>query len=612
MLLHAHARKGILRRPFALLAAVPLAAAALVTTPAAATAATTVSDLPFEVDSSNQAGWWNPVDSADGTTYVAFDAPGPTAATHEVHVAAQSADGSWQAGCLHDASGTCATFADDNGHNQPSIAVDGAGDIHVFTSMHNEAWHYFRSTEAGDVGSLVDASAAMPDQGAGITYPVTTSSPDGDVYALVRVGRDDRGARTGGLYRYDVEEGTWSLETVVGDARGSAFYPDDLEVDDRGRVHILFEWSQFPASPSRHLGSYAVYDPSTGAFQDAAGATLEAPLTPDSGGAVVYQPLIEGEDADSYAPALQSAKMSIHANALDGIVYRFREAGTGASDGYVVKYATWQGGSWSLESLIDGAELDGAETVAALGATRAGGTSRVYAVVQTNSCVTGSLSSVVVGERRPGSGSWSFGLVGEPASNPQRLGAVTDERGTDHVYITTPAEGRLQVADLPRHGLLDGSTAADLVASLRGTDDRENVALGSDVTVSSQNRDDTGGALAVDGSCIDASRWISAPDDADPTLTAEWGEDREVDTVRIRSGYTGGDGAASVLRSATVELRTADGWTQVGALEGNTDAAWETSFDAVSADAVRILITDPSSSAVDVARIYEVEALAAG
>ena len=58
----------------------------------------TVEDLPFRVDASNQAGWWNPIDEVDGIAYFAYNAPGPTAATHQVHVAARSQDGTWTDG----------------------------------------------------------------------------------------------------------------------------------------------------------------------------------------------------------------------------------------------------------------------------------------------------------------------------------------------------------------------------------------------------------------------------------------------------------------------------------------------------------------------------------
>lgn len=596
-------------------AAVPAAAGPAATGPAGAAAArhaAQVDELPFTVDSSNQAGWWKPIDVVGGVTYVASNAPGPTAATHEVHVAARGADGIWTDGCLRAADGSCATFVDDNGHNQPSIVVDGAGNVHAFVSMHHEQWNYFRTTTPGDVTSLVDVSAQMPDQDLAITYPVTARGADGDVYVMARAGADQRQARTGNLYRFDTAAGTWSRVAVIADAVGHSFYPDDLKVGTDGRVHVLWEWGPWPADPSRHLGSYAVYDPADGSFRDVTGATLTTPITPATPGAVVYQPYVDGEDIGSYWPALQTAKLSVQGDELDGIAYRFRTEGVTAFDGYDVRFARWDGAAWQRETVLDLARLGpGVETSAAIETTSAGATTRVYAVVETTSCVTGQQSAVVRAEQVRGESTWRFGTVGEPQPGAQRLSAVTAPAGTDQLYVTVPSAGQLFHAALPRTGGTPaGTTAAQVVADLRGEATGMNVARGAAVTVSSTLRADTGGELAVDGSCTDASRWISALDDTQPALTADWGTATAVDTVRVRSGYSKATGTADVLRDFSVELHTAAGWVPVGQVSGNTQGTVTLTFPAVTADQARLLVTDPSASATDVARVYEVEVLA--
>ena len=275
--------------------AVAALALGLVVAPSASatvSSATTVEELPFAVDSSNQAAWWNPLDVVGETTFFAFNAPAAQAARHEVHLASRSADGAWTEGCLRASAQTaCVTFVDDNGHNQPSIVVDGDGIIHAFVSMHNEQWNYFRSDTAGDVRTMVDRTATMPDLDVDITYPVTARGADGDAWVLVRTGTDADGAREGVLYRYDRAAGAWTRETTIAAAKGYSFYPDDLEVSPDGRVHVLWEWGPFPADPARHLGSYAVYDPATGSLTDAAGATLVAPITPATAGSVIGPPV---------------------------------------------------------------------------------------------------------------------------------------------------------------------------------------------------------------------------------------------------------------------------------------------------------------------------------
>ena len=97
---------------------------------------------------------------------------------------------------------------------------------------------------------------------------------------MVRVGADPQARRDGVLYHYDPAIGTWTRETTIAAAVNHSFYPDDLEVDADGRVHVLWEWGPWPADPYRHLGSYAVYDPATGGFRDVAGQALPTPIRP--------------------------------------------------------------------------------------------------------------------------------------------------------------------------------------------------------------------------------------------------------------------------------------------------------------------------------------------
>src|SRR5690606_27396920 len=98
----------------------------------------------------------------------------------------RQSDGSLVTDCLRLSSGACAEYIDDGGHNQPTIAVDGNGVIHAFVSMHNDSWNYFRSTTAGDVTTMVEQSAEVPDGELGFTYPVAATAPNGDVYLMAR------------------------------------------------------------------------------------------------------------------------------------------------------------------------------------------------------------------------------------------------------------------------------------------------------------------------------------------------------------------------------------------------------------------------------------------
>ncbi|MFE5337430.1 BNR-4 repeat-containing protein [Isoptericola sp. NPDC056573] len=622
----------------ALVAGTSLAGAASAA-PAGVTAqgkhAETIEQLPYPVDRSNNAGWWTPLDVVDGVTYMAFDSPAADAARHEVHVAAKGADGAWTVGCLRADDGSCATFLDDSGHDQPSIVVDGEGTIHAFVSMHHVPWQYYRSTTPGDVTSLVDASADLPDQGVPMTYPVTARGADGDAYVMVRGGRDEATVRDGRLYRFDTAAGTWSRVAVFASGTGASVYPDDLEVGTDGRLHVLWEWHRWAAGPYRHLGSYAVYDPKDDSWHDAAGNALSTPIAPSAGGAVVYQPFTDGESLQTDGPTVQTAKLAVHGDTLAGVVYRYAAVkADGTPDRFDVRFAQWDGSAWQRETVIDADDLGaGTDTVAALDATSAAGTTRAYAVVQ--GTVDGQVRTQVVrAERGLDGGQWRFAGLGDVQVGQQRLAARTirtgPSSGTDVLYVSAaesgPTSGTLFHARVPRTGgPLVGSPIADVVAGVRGGDGGEdggdpgtpgptgNLALGGTVTASSALRTDTGGDKAVDGLLTDASRWISAVDDATPTLTVAWDDAAPVASVRVHSGYRAAvDPASAVLRDFTVELHTATGWVEVGSVTGSTSGTVTVPTPGVTADQVRLVATDPSASETDVARVFEIEVLAAG
>ncbi|MBB2915141.1 hypothetical protein FHS43_006461 [Streptosporangium becharense] len=598
-------------------AALPATAQAAPDRQAGRAPAPAVEKLPFPVDTSNQAGWWRPLDRFKGVTYFAYNAPVTAAGQHEVHVAARGTDGTWTSGCLRTAAGACVAYGDDVGHNQPSIVVDGEGHIHAFVSMHNHPWRYYRTTRAGDVTSLVDASADMPDGESRFTYPVTVRGGDGDAYVMVRTDQDTLGRRSGRLYRFDTATHAWSRVAVIASANGHSFYPDDLKVDPRGRVHILWEWGPWPASALRHLGSYLVYNPADGSFRDVSGTERTVPVTPDAGEPVVYQPYAEGETITSESPAMQTAKIALKGNRLHGIAYRYRPAtGGGNFAGFDVRYATWNGSAWTRETVADRTEAGPAvETSAAIDATHSAGKTRIYFVAQATGC-GGVRSQVVVAERAASGGPWRFTTVGDPQRDLQRLRALPHPSGTDVLYVTAPladgGRGGLWHASVPRAGgPVTGKTFPQITQELLGGDPTgTNLALGAQVTVSSALRADTGGDKAVDGLCTDASRWISAQGDTAPTITVDLGSPAAIDRVRVQTGYTRAPvPGTDVLRDFTVEARVDGQWQEIGRVTGNTSGTVTVDAGDVQADQVRLLITDPSGNALDVARVFEIEVI---
>ena len=403
-------------RRVALVAATAMAAA-LVAVPAnAAPAAVTL--VPYPVDSSNQAAWWSPLDTYNAYAYLAFNEPGTQAGTHRVAIARRDGSGAWSRLPVMNGSAQ-AEYTDDDGHNQPSIARDGSGRFHVFASMHNNAWRYFRSDTVG--GNPTAHGADLPDQGVGVTYPVLSTAPNGDLYLIARLDGTQAAGRSGRLYRWNDAAATWTRVAVFAESANRAVYPDDLQFDAAGNLHILWEWGLWPATAFRHQLSYLVYHPATGAFTDHAGAPVTVPVS--TGTADVIQPVEAGEvyqGNDGTGPAVQSAKLTLD-GASPKVAYRYR--GTGV---FAVRYAYVSGGAWARETVYDAAQ-----TSAAVDITWAGD-KRVYFATAAGAMYVAT---------KPGT-AWSTAAV-VPGRPITRFAVERTPAGVDVLYLVDLTDLRL-------------------------------------------------------------------------------------------------------------------------------------------------------------------------
>ncbi|MFC4852276.1 BNR-4 repeat-containing protein [Actinophytocola glycyrrhizae] len=389
--------------------------------------------VPYRVDASNQAGWWRPLDELNGSLYVAYNAwggPGPTNGgagdTHTVYIGRKAPDGTWTRGCLKAGGGACAVYPDDIGHKQPSIAVDGDGYIHAFVAMHGDNWIYYRSAAPGDVTTMVNRSADLPDQGDQYTYPNLTRVDNGDVYLVIRAYPEGR------LYRWDNAANRWTRTAVFARSPGYVAYPDDVAGDGNGNLHISWEWAYGGTNPLRHLGSYLRYDISTGRFHNAAGTVVTTPATVTS--PVVYQPVEGTEDQTdrddaTRPPGVQSAKLAL-AGGKPVVAYRYRTVHGGR---WHVRVAQWTGTAWQRSTVYAGAY----DTHAAIDVTAWGGGLRVYYAKKATASGDQAFAA------SPSGSAWTETAL-LPGVDTQRL-AVIRRAGTDHLYLTAPTDHQLHV-----------------------------------------------------------------------------------------------------------------------------------------------------------------------
>lgn len=338
-----------------------------------ATAVSAVERMPRDADSSNTAAWWVPLAYRNGVSYFAFDAPGSTAERHEVKVGKRDAAGTWTFGVLKNADGTTWSDDDDPGHNQPTIAVDGDGYIHVWADLHGDDWRYFRSSSAGDVSDLRRRSE-MPGSGS-FTYPVAKTAPNGDVWLFLRNRASTSG--TGELYRFANASRTWSRISGFAYSAGAVVYPDDLVFGSDGSLHIVWEWAKTSPRSLRHYGSYLRYVPSTNRWYYMDGTQATVPVSLTSSSKLFYLPLQSGEAfvEDETVKGLQSAKIALDPNDRPTIAYRFRPTDGSGTQNFDVWRVRWDGGAWVNREKIYAANND---VPAALGLTRNATSVRVY------------------------------------------------------------------------------------------------------------------------------------------------------------------------------------------------------------------------------------------
>jgi hypothetical protein len=402
------------------------------------------------VDTSNRAGWWTPVVEHDGATYYAYDAPGDAPRRHEVVVVRRDRSGATESSCLSagaDPNAPCIQFRDDVGHNQPSVAIDGEGFVHVFVAMHSSPWrgHYFRSAAPGRVDRFTDRGADMPDQSWTHTYPVPVTAADGDLWLTIRSRSSPDARGVGGrLYRYDLATHRWARVATFAYNAGLWVYPDDVQIDPAGRLHIAFEWVKKYTNAFPHVGAYVTYDPATGRFANAAGRPLEAPL--DFASPAVYQAWSDSYDPNAQYNGLgvQTAKLALDPDTgAPHIVYRYTPR---YGENLRVLHTSWDGTRWRRTPVYAGRY----DTFPTVDITLVGASLRVYYVKEN----TSGGSAAFVAERTATGGYVERSLApGRPAI--ERLSAIARPDGTDVAYLSAPQAfgafgGELYLATVPR------------------------------------------------------------------------------------------------------------------------------------------------------------------
>ena len=401
--------------------------------PTVSAAQIAVEQVPGQVDASNQAGWWRPIVVANGTTYVAFNSPGSVAGTHEVKVGVKVGSGAWVIGSLKDETGAIWSHPDDIGHDQPTLAVDGDGYIHVFADQHVDNWRYFRSGAPNDPSAMLRRIGEMPGT-VGMTYPVADTAPNGDVYLMMR--NHTNGAGQGELYRFDNINNAWSKLGVFARETGNYVYPDAMAIDAVGNIHLAFEWAYGMPRPLRHYGSYLRYDVGTAQFRTVNGSAVTTPVTRTTPN-LLFQGLSTGEvwNNSDTGIGIQGAAITVDNLNRPSIVYRYRTDGGSNGLDYDVYRLRWNSSAWADKVKVFTATDN---VPATLVTTHTGTRARVYFTVS---------GTGVMGAESP---NFTPSAIATGQAAVTRISGVLVSSNEDVIYASAPQEisadsGRLYV-----------------------------------------------------------------------------------------------------------------------------------------------------------------------
>jgi len=380
------------------------------------------------MSSKNQAAWWSPIAYANDALYVSYLAP--NSPEDDVFVAKRDASGTWTV----EDTGFDSRY--DVGHTQTSIGIDGDGFIHLFYGMHGDPISYAQSNQPNSVsGGFTGSSPAAFGGTAGeYTYPNLATTPNGDVYMIIRDRRDNYLDQTGRFYHFNNQANTWSELPPFAGQSGTTVYPDEVYADPSGDLHIIWEWALGGASGSRQYGSYARYSPEKNKFYKADGTAYpEGPVSLEE--ADIFQGL---DGAEFGGHGFQSAKMTLDEQGRPIVAYSFSIDGT--ASGYEHRMARWTGSEW-IHSTITPGPFDIDKSWVAF----SDGTLRYYGTLSPNDPNHTGTDDMFVRVSSDLGTTWSEPIAVTNGKNIERPMGVT-AGGIDYLYLPDINTGQMHVA----------------------------------------------------------------------------------------------------------------------------------------------------------------------
>lgn len=173
-------------------------------------------------------------------------------------------------------------------HKSISIAVDGAGYLHLVWNQHNSPLQYVRSLKPGSL-ELSDQMPMVADKEDRVTYPEFYNLRGGNLLFLYRDGGSGKGNLV--LNRYEVKRGEWSRvqeRLIDGENARSAYW--QATVDQKGAIHISWVWRETPDVVTNHDICYAKSVDGGKTWLKSSGEKYQLPITASAAEYVVRIP----------------------------------------------------------------------------------------------------------------------------------------------------------------------------------------------------------------------------------------------------------------------------------------------------------------------------------
>ena len=165
-------------------------------------------------------------------------------------------------------------------HNGISLAVDGAGFLHVAWDHHANPLNYVRGRNPRGL-DLGDRESMIGRDERHVTYPQFLNLPDGRLLFLYRSGGSGNGNLV--VNRYDPATRAWTrLHDVLVDGEGERNAYWQAAVDAGGRVHLSWVWRETGDVRTNHDLAYAVSDDAAETWERSDGATYQPPINRES------------------------------------------------------------------------------------------------------------------------------------------------------------------------------------------------------------------------------------------------------------------------------------------------------------------------------------------